>query len=93
MPGMSSSRPDPDPRATSVCVSDQHLTVDLVDGRRIVVPTAWFPRLAGATPAQRDARELLGDGRGVRWPEVDEDLSVEGLLRGAPAPGSSGRTG
>jgi hypothetical protein len=57
----------------------------LADGRTIIVPLAWFPRLLHATPEQRRRWELLGDGEGIHWPDVDEDLSVAGLLRGAPA--------
>ena len=83
---MSSSAPDTDPRAKEVACSDDELTVVLADGRAVSVPLAWFPRLLHATPAQRADFELLGDGHGVHWPEIDEDLSVEGLLRGAKSP-------
>ena len=71
-----------DPRARQVAVNQGFLVVDLVDGRRLSVPVEWFPRLAGATQAQRDGWELLDEGRGIRWPSVDEDISVAGLLRG-----------
>ena len=84
---MSSSQPDVDPRAKEVVFSEDELTVVLADGRRISVPLAWFPRLLRATHAQRRNFELLGDGIGIHWPDVDEDLSVEGLLRGNPAAG------
>lgn len=77
---------DPPPRAKDVRASEHELTVDLVDGRRVSVPLAWYPRLADATPAQRANWELLGDGEGIHWPDVDEDLSVEGILKGIPAP-------
>ena len=70
------------PRASDVRVDDDELVVQLVDGRRVAVPLAWFPRLLRATKAERDAWELLGDGEGIHWPEVDEDISVAGLLRG-----------
>jgi len=60
--------------------------VSLVDGRRVSVPLAWFPRLLHASPAQRSNWQLLGDGEGIHWPDVDEDLSVAGILRGTPAP-------
>ena len=68
-----------------MAVGSDRLSVDLMDGRRTAVPLAWFPRLANATPAERDDWELSGDGYGIHWPSIDEDLSSEGLLRGAPA--------
>ena len=77
-----------DPRAEMVEIDDDNLVVDLADGRRISVPLAWFPKLLHATPQQRSNWELLGDGDGIHWPDIDEDLSVAGLLRGTPAPGS-----
>jgi hypothetical protein len=67
-------------------VTEDELTVSLVDGRRVSVPLAWFPRLLHATPEQRSNWQLLGDGEGIHWPDVDEDLSVAGILRGSPAP-------
>lgn len=85
---MSSSVVEANPRAQEVSVSEDELTVALADGRRISVPLAWFPRLLHATPAQRANWELLGDGEGIHWPDVDEDLSVAGILRGVPAPAS-----
>ena len=63
-------------------MTDTELTVRLVDGRRLSVPVAWFPRLLPATPEQRGKSELLGDGDGIHWPLIDEDLSAEGLLAG-----------
>jgi hypothetical protein len=83
---MSSSAPEIDPRATEVRCSEDELLVQLGDGRSIAVPLAWFPRLLHATAAQRANVQLLGDGRGLHWPDVDEDLRVEGLLRGARSP-------
>jgi hypothetical protein len=68
--------------------SDDRLIVDLDDGRTISVPLDWYPRLRNASPEQRAAWELCGGGAGIHWPDVDEDLSAEGLLRGSPAPGS-----
>lgn len=65
---------------------EDRLIVDLMDGRTIAVPLAWYPRLFNATPAQRANCEVAGGGYGIHWPEIDEDLSTEGLLRGAPAP-------
>ena len=69
------------PRAVEVSVTDDELRVVLADGRALSVPLAWFPRLLHATSAQRQRFELLGDGEGIHWPDVDEDLSVAGLLR------------
>jgi hypothetical protein len=60
--------------------------VSLRDGRVISVPLAWYPRLLNATPAQRNNWKIAGGGYGIHWPDVDEDLSTEGLLHGAPAP-------
>ena len=70
------------PLAQSVEFTEDDLIVSLVDGRRVAVPLVWFPRLAKATKTQLENYELLGDGEGIRWPEIDEDLSVAGLLRG-----------
>jgi hypothetical protein len=82
---MSSSLPSADARAKEVVFTDDELCVVLVDGRRISAPLAWFPRLLRATPAARGNYELLGEGLGIHWPDVDEDLSVAGLLRGTPS--------
>jgi hypothetical protein len=65
--------------------NEDTLAVDLIDGRTIIVPLAWYPRLFEATPEQRQNWQISGAGYGLHWPEVDEDLSTEGLLRGAPA--------
>lgn len=75
-----------DERVADVRCDDASLIVDLVDGRTISVPLAWYPRLLRATPQQRSAWEASAGGYGIHWPEIDEDLSTEGLLRGAPAP-------
>ena len=80
------SEPKPGERVKDVHVSDDTLTVDLLDGRSITVPLAWFPRLLHATLEQRRAWQIAGGGFGIHWPELDEDLSTQGLLRGAPAP-------
>jgi Protein of unknown function (DUF2442) len=69
-------------KAREVSINDDELTVLLADGRKISVPLAWFPRLLHATTDQRQNFELLGEGEGIHWPDVDEDLSVAGLLRG-----------
>ena len=84
---MSSSVVEANPRAQQVEVTEDELSVALADGRRVSVPLAWFPRLLHASPAQRSNWQLLGDGEGIHWPDVDEDLSVAGILRGVPAPG------
>jgi Protein of unknown function (DUF2442) len=75
-----------DERVASVEISDDALIVSLMDGRTISVPLAWYPRLFNATTAQRQNWQIAGGGYGIHWPDVDEDLSTEGLLRGAPAP-------
>lgn len=75
-----------DERVTAVRFEDDRLIVDLADGRTIAVPVAWYPRLENATAAERANWEVAGAGYGIHWPDVDEDLSTEGLLRGAPAP-------
>lgn len=82
---MSSSLPSTDPRVKEVAITDDELSVLLGDGRRLSVPLAWFPRLLRATPEQRARFEIIGEGQGIHWPEVDEDLSIAGLLRGAPS--------
>jgi hypothetical protein len=75
-----------DERVSDVRFEDDRLIVDLADGRTIAVPVAWYPRLEKATAAERANWELAGSGYGIHWPDIDEDLSTEGLLRGAPAP-------
>ncbi|GAB4117488.1 MAG: hypothetical protein Tsb0027_10110 [Wenzhouxiangellaceae bacterium] len=62
--------------------TDDDLVVSLIDGRKVIVPLIWFPRLAHAEKDQLENYELLGDGEGIHWPDIDEDLSVAGLLRG-----------
>jgi hypothetical protein len=75
-----------DERVLDVRCDEHSLIVDLMDGRSISVPLAWYPRLLHATADQRSNWELAGAGYGIHWPDIDEDLSSEGLLRGAPAP-------
>lgn len=75
-----------DIRVKSVSIDADRLTVELMDGRAISAPLAWYPRLAGATDEQRNGWQIAGGGYGLHWPALDEDLSTEGLLRGAPAP-------
>ena len=72
--------------------TDDVLVVDLLDGRTISVPLVWYPRLLSATPEQRANWRMAGGGFGIHWPDIDEDLSTEGLLRGAPAPRGSAAT-
>lgn len=68
--------------ATSVTIRDDTLTVELTDGRTISAPTAWYPRLVHATPTERKTWRLLGGGRGIHWPALDEDISIANLLGG-----------
>lgn len=69
-------------RAQAVTITDDALIVDLMDGRTISVPLAWFPRLLHSQPAERQNWRLIGDRQGIHWPDLDEDISVEGLLLG-----------
>lgn len=77
----------------SMAVTDDEIIAHLVDGRTISVPLVWSWRLADATPEQRQHWEILGDGQGIRWPDIDEDISVEGMLHGTPAHRSGTSTG
>ena len=81
-----------DERVLDVAFTDDALSVSLRDGRIITVPLAWYPRLLDATPAQRTNWKISGGGYGIHWADLDEDLSTEGLLRGAPAPKAHART-
>jgi hypothetical protein len=71
-----------EPAARAVAVTDDDLVVDLVDGRRMSVPLAWYPRLLNATAAERRNCSLLGDGYAIEWPDLDEHIGIEGLLAG-----------
>lgn len=73
------------PSAENVTVTEDTLSVDLSDGRTISVPTAWHPRLSHATPKERENWRLIGGGHGIHWEDIDEDISVEGLLAGKPS--------
>jgi hypothetical protein len=73
------------PRAMAVVCTDDELRVTLTDGRWLSVPMAWFPRLAHAKSSERAQYELLGEGQGIHWPSLDEDISVAGLLAGQPS--------
>lgn len=74
-----------EPRARGVAGTGESLTVDLVDGRTIIVPLVWYPRLWNATPQERNHFEIFGDGTYIHWVDLDEDLTVAGLLAGLPS--------
>lgn len=75
----------PDERVKNVELTDDMLSVALMDGRVIIVPLVWYPKLLHASGTERNNWRIAGGGYGIHWPDVDEDLSIEGLLRGAPA--------
>src|SRR5437588_7162884 len=74
-----------EPRIATLEVTEDSIVAQLVDGRTISVPLVWSWRLSDATPAQRANWQLVGDGHGVHWPDIDEDISAEGMLNGIPA--------
>jgi hypothetical protein len=78
-----------EPLAAAVAVTEEDLMVDLSDGRRIIVPLAWYPRLLNATLQERQNWQLLGEGYAIEWPDLDEHIGVEGLLAGRPSGASS----
>ena len=80
---MSTSAVEEHPRAHSIRFTENDLVVELVDGRTITVPFIWFPRLSRAGRDQLENAEIIADGEGIHWPDLDEDLSVGGLLRGS----------
>jgi len=82
---MSTLAVEANPLASDVQVTEDELLVTLKDGRTISVPLAWFPRLLHGTAKERENWELIGDGEGIHWPDLDEDISVEGLLAGIPS--------
>ena len=82
---MNTSLPKAGERVRAVYFTEDTLAVDLSDGRTIIVPLTWYPRLLNATFEQRAHWKISGAGHGIHWPDIDEDLSTEGLLRGAPA--------
>ena len=82
----------PDERVLTVEFGEDTLSVSLLDGRVISVPLVWYPRLLNASKAERKNWKIAGGGFGIHWPDLDEDLSTEGLLRGAPAPTQPSRT-
>jgi hypothetical protein len=71
--------------ATRAHVSEDTLTVDVADGRTIAAPLAWYPRLAHANARERGSWRLIGGGRGIHWPAIDEDISIANLLAGQPS--------
>lgn len=75
-----------DERVVNVTFTSGSLSVSLKDGRTITVPLTWYPKLLRASESQRKNWQVAGGGYGIHWPEIDEDLSTEGLLRGAPSP-------
>ncbi|HKM68269.1 MAG TPA: DUF2442 domain-containing protein [Candidatus Acidoferrum sp.] len=83
---MSISTLKPGERVADVSFTEDSLCVSLRDGRKISVPLNWYPKLFHATTEQRKNWQMAGGGYGIHWPDIDEDLSTEGLLRGAPAP-------
>ncbi|MCB9833837.1 MAG: DUF2442 domain-containing protein [Planctomycetes bacterium] len=85
---MSSLEPSAGERIVSVRLTEDELVVGLVDGRTISAPLAWFPRLLHASSEEREDWVIAGGGFGIHWPQIDEDISSAGLLRGAPAPGA-----
>jgi len=83
---MTFSQIKPGERVKNVYFSEDTISVDLMDGRTISVPLVWYPRLLHATGKQRSNWKISSGGYRIHWPDIDEDLSTEGLLRGAPAP-------
>lgn len=75
-----------EPKIADLRITDFEITAYLMDGRTVSVPLAWSWRLSEATPEQRNHWEIIGDGIGIHWPEIDEDISIEGMLYGSPAP-------
>jgi len=88
MLGMNTSAIQTDERVKNVYFTDDAISVDLMDGRTITVPLAWYPRLLNATPEHRQHWQICGGGYGIHWEGIDEDLSTEGMLRGSPSPES-----
>lgn len=78
------------PNAQNVSVTENTLTVDLEDGRTLSAPLGWYPRLANATPEEREHWRLIGQGAGIHWDDIDEDISIEGLLLGKRSGESQG---
>jgi hypothetical protein len=83
---MSTSEPRAGERFTAVRTTEDSLTIDLLDGRTVTVPLAWYPRLLHASEGERNNFRIIGAGYVINWPDVDEHLSSQGILAGAPAP-------
>ena len=83
---ISTEPPVADTRVRTVALTEHDLVVGLMDGRTISVPLAWYPRLSEGSPDQRAHWEICGGGYGIHWPDLDEDLSIEGMLHGEPVP-------
>jgi len=88
---MGTSEPKAGERVKGVHFSEDTISVDLVDGRTITAPLVWYPRLLHATAQQRESWRVSGGGYCIHWPDIDEDLSTQGLLQGAPAPRGAGQ--
>lgn len=84
---MRTSEPRAGERIKAIRIDEDVLMVELADGRSVSTPLAWYPRLLHATPEQRNNCVISGAGFGIHWPDIDEDLSVQGMLAGASAPG------
>ena len=82
---MSTSEYDPRIAARNVTFTAERMTVELADERALVIPLEWYPRLLNGTPAQRSNWRLIGQGSGIRWPDLDEDISTIGLIEGRPS--------
>jgi hypothetical protein len=87
---MSTSTDEFQAQAVAVKVDDEALGVDLLDGRTIIVPLGWYPRLRHGTTKERKNWRLIGGGEGIHWPDLDEDISVQNLLMGKPSGESQG---
>jgi len=74
-----------EPRLSDIKITEDEIIAHLLDGRTISVPLAWSWRLSEASPEQRQNFEIIGDGQGIHWPDIDEDISVQGMLGGSPA--------
>ena len=88
---MSTLEPKACEQVKGVSISDDAISVDLLDGRAITVPFSWYPRLLHATSKQRANWRIAGAGYVIHWPDIDEELSTQGLLQGAPAPRTAAR--
>lgn len=90
---MSTSEPKAGERVTAVRVTEDSLTIDVLDGRTVTVPLAWYPRLLHASEAERSNFRITGAGFVIHWPAIDEHLSAQGILAGAPAPRAASHVG